>query len=161
MAEIVARTEHWCDILSLSPPDGLFMEKMQDAIATIAERAKSSKKKITIRLLVGNIVGMPVNCTAVLKKLTAKIPPDANIRMWVGAWRKGVSWNHAKLIAVDGLYLHTGERVQNFRPAEILCCPSKTARLFVVAYLSSSTLCPKLRWAQYVGLSLLETSSDS
>jgi phosphatidylserine/phosphatidylglycerophosphate/cardiolipin synthase-like enzyme len=26
----------------------------------------------------------------------------------VGAWRNGASWNHAKLIAVDGKYLHTG-----------------------------------------------------
>lgn len=28
--------------------------------------------------------------------------------MWVGAWRHGITWNHAKLIAVDGRYLHTG-----------------------------------------------------
>jgi phosphatidylserine/phosphatidylglycerophosphate/cardiolipin synthase-like enzyme len=51
---------------------------------------------------------VPVNCTAVLNRLTEGIPETSNIRVWVGAWRKGVSWNHAKLIAVDGLYLHTG-----------------------------------------------------
>jgi len=28
--------------------------------------------------------------------------------LWVGAWRKNVSWNHAKIIAVDGRLLHTG-----------------------------------------------------
>jgi phosphatidylserine/phosphatidylglycerophosphate/cardiolipin synthase-like enzyme len=50
----------------------------------------------------------PVNCDAILKKLTMKIPKDSDINMWVGAWRKGVSWNHAKIIAVDGIYLHTG-----------------------------------------------------
>lgn len=108
LAEIMARTEIWCDVMSLGPPDGLFMTKFQEGLATICERAKNSEKRITIRMMFGNIVGMPVNVTAVMKKLTENLPPNPNIRMWVGAWRKGVSWNHAKLIAVDGLYLHTG-----------------------------------------------------
>jgi phosphatidylserine/phosphatidylglycerophosphate/cardiolipin synthase-like enzyme len=51
---------------------------------------------------------MPVNCNAVSRELVAKLPVDANLRLWVGAWRRGVSWNHAKIIAVDGKYLHTG-----------------------------------------------------
>ena len=59
-------------------------------------------------MMFGNIVGMPVNCNAVIKALTEDLPADANIQLWVGAWRKGASWNHAKLIAVDGRYLHTG-----------------------------------------------------
>ena len=84
------------------------MTKFQEGLATICERAKNSEKRITIRMMFGNIVGMPVNITGVMKKLTENLPPNPNIRMWVGAWRKGVSWNHAKLIAVDGLYLHTG-----------------------------------------------------
>lgn len=108
MAEILARTERWCDVMSLGPPDGLFMDKFCEALTTICERAATSEKKITIRMMFGNIVGMPVNCNAVIKKLTAHLPPNPNIRLWVGAWRKGVSWNHAKMIAVDGLYLHTG-----------------------------------------------------
>ena len=51
---------------------------------------------------------MPVNCAAVMKALTEDLPEDANMRIWVGAWRHGVSWNHAKIVAVDGQYLHTG-----------------------------------------------------
>jgi phosphatidylserine/phosphatidylglycerophosphate/cardiolipin synthase-like enzyme len=51
---------------------------------------------------------MPVNCNAVSRELVKGLPVDANIRLWVGAWRRGVSWNHAKIIAVDGKYLHTG-----------------------------------------------------
>ena len=43
-----------------------------------------------------------------MKKLTENLPEDANIQLWVGAWRCGASWNHTKLIAVDGRYLHTG-----------------------------------------------------
>ena len=49
-----------------------------------------------------------VDCTKVLKALTADIPDDPNILLWVGAWRNGLSWNHSKMIAVDGKYLHTG-----------------------------------------------------
>ena len=45
---------------------------------------------------------MPVNCNGVRDELMADIPEDANIRLWVGAWRAGSSWNHAKIIAVDG-----------------------------------------------------------
>lgn len=56
----------------------------------------------------GNIVGMPVNCNQIIKNLTSDLPKDANVELWVGAWRKGASWNHAKIIAVDGRYLHTG-----------------------------------------------------
>ena len=45
-----------------------------------------------------NIVGMPVNCDKIRDQLTAKLSDDANIHLWVGAWRRGVSWNHAKII---------------------------------------------------------------
>ena len=108
MGEILSRTERWADVLSLAPPDGLFMTKFQEALQVICDRAAVQEKKITIRMCFGNIVGMPVNITAVTKELTKNLPPNPNIRLWVGAWRKGVSWNHAKLIAVDGIYLHTG-----------------------------------------------------
>lgn len=108
MGEILSRTERWADVMSLAPPDGLFMTKFQEALQVICDRAAVQEKKITVRMCFGNIVGMPVNITAVTNELTKNLPPNPNIRLWVGAWRKGVSWNHAKLIAVDGLYLHTG-----------------------------------------------------
>ena len=40
--------------------------------------------------------------------MTKDLPEDAKLQIWVGAWRRAFSWNHAKLIAVDGVYLHTG-----------------------------------------------------
>lgn len=108
MADIMARTTVWCDVMSLGPPDGLFMDRFKEALKTIADNAAGKEKPVTVRMMFGNIVGMPVNCTGVLKELVADLPEDANLRLWVGAWRKGVSWNHAKIIAVDGKYLHTG-----------------------------------------------------
>eukprot|EP00557_Chaetoceros_sp_GSL56_P008743 CAMPEP_0176497338 /NCGR_PEP_ID=MMETSP0200_2-20121128/11669_1 /TAXON_ID=947934 /ORGANISM="Chaetoceros sp., Strain GSL56" /LENGTH=555 /DNA_ID=CAMNT_0017895341 /DNA_START=94 /DNA_END=1761 /DNA_ORIENTATION=+ len=108
MCDIMSKTTTWCDVMSLGPPDGIFIDKIKEALKNIAKTANLSEKPIIIRMMFGNIVGMPTNCNSLIKKLTADLPSDANIMLWVGAWRKGASWNHAKLIAVDGRYLHTG-----------------------------------------------------
>jgi phosphatidylserine/phosphatidylglycerophosphate/cardiolipin synthase-like enzyme len=108
MGELIAKTEYWCDVTSLGPPDGKFMECFKKGLATLAAKSVDKEKPVIVRMMFGNIAGMPVNCTAVIKALTADLPPDANIHLWVGAWRRGFSWNHSKLIAVDGVHLHTG-----------------------------------------------------
>mmetsp|Transcript_15693 Transcript_15693/g.33163 ORF Transcript_15693/g.33163 Transcript_15693/m.33163 type:complete len:578 (-) Transcript_15693:154-1887(-) len=108
LGEIISRTESWCDIMSLGPPDGKFLTAFQNALRTLAERSKETDKRIVVRMLFGNIAGMPVNCNGVIKALTKDLPEGSKLQLWVGAWRKGFSWNHAKLIAVDGVYLHTG-----------------------------------------------------
>lgn len=111
--DVFRKTESWCDILSLAPPDGAFLEEFKDALKMICERKTEvslHRSKITIRMMFGNIVGMPVNCNVLIKELTKDLPPDAGskIKLWVGSWRKDVSWNHAKIVAVDGKYLWTG-----------------------------------------------------
>jgi hypothetical protein len=63
MGEILARTEIFADVMSLAPPDGIFMEHFNEALKKIA--AKKLDRTITIRMMFGNIVGMPVNCTKV------------------------------------------------------------------------------------------------
>jgi len=111
LSEVMSKTDHWCDILSLGPPDGLFIEKFKEALQNIYSRAKDrDDKAVTIRMMFGNLPGMPINCSAVIKKLTEDLPDDgkANMHIWVGSWRLGASWNHSKIIAVDGKYLHTG-----------------------------------------------------
>ena len=108
MGELIGRTEAWCDITSLGPPDGKFMKCFKAGLATLAEKSKGKDKRVVVRMMFGNIPGMPVNCTAVIKALTEDLPSDANLYLWVGAWRKGFSWNHSKMITVDGVYLHTG-----------------------------------------------------
>lgn len=113
MYDIICKTTKWCDVLSLSPPDGLFMTKFQEAFAVVNETAKGldDGNKIIIRCLFGNLPGTPVNCNTLVEKLTENIGEDDisdNLELWVGAWRDGVSWNHAKIIAIDGCYLITG-----------------------------------------------------
>jgi len=108
--DVMCQTQIWCDVTSLGPPDGQFMTQFQDALVAIAKNAESRSKEepIIVRMLFGNIVGMPVDCDSVMHELVEKLDEDANIRLWVGAWRKGVSWNHSKIIAVDGQHLITG-----------------------------------------------------
>jgi phosphatidylserine/phosphatidylglycerophosphate/cardiolipin synthase-like enzyme len=108
LAELLAKTEYWCDLMSLGPPDGLFMTKFNDALKTLAAKQVGGGRTIVVRMMFANIIGMPVNCTKVIKRLTRGVPKDGCLQLWVGAWRRGVSWNHAKIIAVDGLYLHEG-----------------------------------------------------
>jgi len=109
LGRIISCTQVWCDVLSLGPPDGAFMNEFNKALITVAERAKNQEKIINVRMMFGLIPSMPVNCDKIVKKLTRGIPKHSTfLRLWVGAWRKNVSWNHAKIIAVDGHMLHTG-----------------------------------------------------
>lgn len=108
MAKIMSKTQVWCDVTSLGPPDGQFMAAFKQALGVICQTASKKDKPIIVRMMFGNIVGQPTNCDAVIGDLTEDLPEDANIKLWVGAWRKGGSWNHSKIIAVDGYYLHNG-----------------------------------------------------
>eukprot|EP00578_Thalassiosira_sp_NH16_P001253 CAMPEP_0181131218 /NCGR_PEP_ID=MMETSP1071-20121207/30305_1 /TAXON_ID=35127 /ORGANISM="Thalassiosira sp., Strain NH16" /LENGTH=715 /DNA_ID=CAMNT_0023217391 /DNA_START=318 /DNA_END=2465 /DNA_ORIENTATION=- len=110
LAEIIGRTEAWCDVMTLGQPDGKFLTALQSALQKIAIRSKlnSRSNPIVIRIVFGNYPARPVDCDRFTKVLTKNLPMDANLHIWVGAWRRGFTWNHAKLISVDGVHLHTG-----------------------------------------------------
>jgi len=123
MGDLIAQTNRWCDITSLSPPDGLFLTEFQRGLLEIYQRQVARSKgdaptllynrnhlRVTIRMMFGNIVGSPIDCNAFIRVLTSVLPDDAGeyIQLWVGSWRKSVSWNHSKIIAVDGEHLWTG-----------------------------------------------------
>ena len=125
MFDLMGKTTKWCDVMSLSPPieDGYFMWKMVEALHKIAETAKGNKKPIVVRMMFGFGAShgpsqndspnkYAVDCELWREKLTkaagAHLSEDANIELWVGAWRYCDGWNHAKIIAVDGKYVHTG-----------------------------------------------------
>jgi hypothetical protein len=108
MAGLLAKTEIFCDFTSLAPPDGYFMETIKEALATVAARSKETGNKIIVRFMFANVITVPCDCNAILKEFTNGIPTDTNLQIWVGSWRKGMCWNHAKIVAVDGKYLYTG-----------------------------------------------------
>lgn len=118
IGDVMRKTQVWCDVLSLAPPDGAFLQEFKDALKYIVEnRAKlgvhssrTGQNNVTIRMMFGNLPMMPLNCNVLIKELTKDLPPEGKdlIKLWVGSWRKDVSWNHAKIVAVDGKYLWTG-----------------------------------------------------
>ena len=89
MADIMKRTQVWCDVCSLGPPDGLFMERFKEALAVIAENAadRPADQPVIVRMMFGNIIGMPVNCNGIIKKLTANANSAFKARDWMEAAR--------------------------------------------------------------------------
>ena len=108
LKEVMIKTTTWCDLMTLTPPTGVFITIIKEALLTICETAQSKEKPIIVRMMFGEVIASPFNCDQLINDLTSDLPKDANVELWVGSWRKGVSWNHAKMIAVDGKYLHTG-----------------------------------------------------
>ena len=96
--------------MTLAPPDGKFLIEIKKGLAAICTHPDLLGGRVVVRFLMANIIGMPVNCNALIRELTKDLPSNApdKIKLWVGGWRKGVSWNHAKILAVDGLHLWTG-----------------------------------------------------
>ena len=83
MGALIARTQAFCDVMSLGPPDGLFLDAFRDSLETLYDRSKTTGEKNVVRFMFGNIAGMPVNCDRVIKALTKDIPEDSNLRVWV------------------------------------------------------------------------------
>lgn len=120
IGEIIARAEKWVDIMSLTPPDGKFLSEFKAAINKLALAGQSTPENpIIIRMLFNRydsrrLESFSIDFDAFIKELTEDLnsTDDINIRIWVGAWfiAEGIDlgWNHAKLIAVDGIFLHTG-----------------------------------------------------
>jgi len=112
MCEIMSKTTRWCDVMTLAVPDGYFLDQFKKGLKNICEKNQGTiggeDAPIIVRLMYGNIIGLPINCNKLIKELTNDLPEGANIKIWVGAWRAGQSWNHAKIIAADGRYLLTG-----------------------------------------------------
>ena len=86
MAELISRTEVYCDFMSLNPPtpleDDYFFKKIKEALATLANKSiESSGKKIVVRFLFGNIVTQPTNCDELMTYLTEGLPELSNLEI--------------------------------------------------------------------------------
>lgn len=83
MGALISRTQAFCDVMSLGPPDGLFLEAFKESLQLLYDRSKTTGDEIVVRFMFGNIAGVPVNCDRVIKALTKDIPEDSNLRIWV------------------------------------------------------------------------------
>jgi len=112
LGEIIGRTTEFCDVMSLYMPSGKFLTELNKALRLLADRAENLPKTspIVVRFLFNQWTpnAMPDVNRALLESLTEGISHDANLRVWLGMWYNKDTWNHAKIIAVDGRYVHTG-----------------------------------------------------
>jgi phosphatidylserine/phosphatidylglycerophosphate/cardiolipin synthase-like enzyme len=107
--DLVASAQRRVDITLLAPPpDRRFLDGLREALATLAQRGRP----VTVRLLIGYYPTAEVDTGAFLKALTAGLEaqPKARLSVSVAAMRSCVafedcdsySWNHAKIVTVDG-----------------------------------------------------------
>jgi phosphatidylserine/phosphatidylglycerophosphate/cardiolipin synthase-like enzyme len=108
--DLVAGAQRQVDIAVLAPPpDARFLGALREALAALAERGRP----ITVRIIIGHYPTAEVDATAFLKALTAGLEgmPKARLSISVAAmWSCVVSedcdsysWNHAKIVSVDGV----------------------------------------------------------
>jgi phosphatidylserine/phosphatidylglycerophosphate/cardiolipin synthase-like enzyme len=104
--DLVASAQRRIDIALLQPvPDSRFLEALRTALQSLASR----KVPVTVRLIIGQYPPDNVDVPAFYKALTDGLD-TSRLSVSVAAFRSCVasedcdsySWNHAKIIAVDG-----------------------------------------------------------
>jgi len=109
-AKPVAKAENFVDITTLSPPGKAFMDALKSSLKDIQH------KPITIRILLGgnSKTYQTFDVRQITKDLTSDLANDAKLKVIVGAYsilvgaKSWLSWNHSKIVAVDGKYMFTG-----------------------------------------------------
>ncbi len=97
------------DVTLLQPvPDYRFLAALRNAVTTLAR----SGRAVTMRFLVGQYPPDATDAAALVAQLVrdARAVPNANITVYAAAMRsctgsiscESLSWNHAKILAVDG-----------------------------------------------------------
>ena len=102
MYSLITSGRRFVDVTSLQPPDGRFEAAIRNALSYLSKLPQPPE----VRLLFGDFpVQGVVNTKTVLQSLTRDVSSRSPIRIAVGAFRSSdlpASWNHAKIIAVDG-----------------------------------------------------------
>ncbi len=108
--DLIAGARQRVDIALLQPvPDTRFLEAIRDALAALARSGRS----VTVRVIVGQYPPDDVDVPAFYRALTAGLDsiPASRLSVAVAAFRSCVvfedcdsfSWNHAKIVTVDGV----------------------------------------------------------
>ena len=99
---LVSSAQSFVDITSLSPPDGQFFAAIRNAITLLSARQSPPE----VRIISAEIpIEGTVNTKTVLQSFMRDVASSSKIRVAVGAYRSSdtaESWNHAKIVAVDG-----------------------------------------------------------
>lgn len=108
--DLVASAERAVDVALLQPPpDFRFLAALRNALTRLAH----SGRAVTVRVIVGDHPPEGTDAAALLRELVRDMgdAPNSRLHLYVGAMRScngepacggALSWNHAKIVAVDG-----------------------------------------------------------
>jgi phosphatidylserine/phosphatidylglycerophosphate/cardiolipin synthase-like enzyme len=103
--QLIVSAKTVVDITTLTAPDGRFVPAIRNAIAFLGKTRPASAKPV-VRLLTGWsfwFTGVTVDVGELLAQLTEGLAPNAAVVVEVGAYQAAAdSWNHSKIVAVDG-----------------------------------------------------------
>jgi len=110
LRDLIASAQRRVEITLLAPPpEGRFLDALREALATLAEHGRP----VTVRILIGHYPTQQVDAATFLKALTTGLEgiPKARLTVSVAAmWSCVVyedcdsySWNHSKIVSVDGV----------------------------------------------------------
>ena len=103
----------WSESLGLVPPYSpnggtetkQFGAMFRNAIAYL----HSTRRAVTIKFVFGSIPNTNEDSKRILDELTRDMDlTGTKLNIWVGTYRSTASWNHGKIIAVDGKKVLTG-----------------------------------------------------
>ncbi len=115
--DAIASAEDFLDIATLVVPQGRFMDELKRSLKIL----DAKNKPIIVRMLFGAhlpVAGLNVKVKELLDEFKAEISPDTKLKLYIASLsgssffshdgRKYFSWNHSKIVAVDGRLLLTG-----------------------------------------------------
>jgi len=105
--KVMVSTQNYLDIATLGPAKGRFLVALNNALNFL----DSTNRSVQVRFLYGAAVyDLVPDVDGTLGDMTTNISTSTTkLKMVVGAYRRGpLTWNHAKIIAVDGNILIEG-----------------------------------------------------
>jgi phosphatidylserine/phosphatidylglycerophosphate/cardiolipin synthase-like enzyme len=102
--DLMISAEVLLDVTSLSPPTGRFLDAMKNAMRYLS--GKPDGKRPVVRILVSNPwPNVPlVTSDPLIRDLTRQLDPDKRMEVYVYIMSSSfASWNHAKIVAADGV----------------------------------------------------------
>ncbi len=101
----IIEAESYVDISTLTLQNGRFQAALRNAFTFLA----SKNKPIQIRVLYGSFPGGGVDDDGSLRELVRDLPPHAKLTVHLAKYAyKVTTWNHAKIVAVDGKLVLAG-----------------------------------------------------
>ncbi len=96
------------DVTSLTPPDGRYQATMRNAVTFLSENSQPP----TVRMIFGQYPFSFLDhgtASSNMKAFTRDVAPGSALKLSVSLYRDGdESWNHSKIIAIDGNEAITG-----------------------------------------------------